>query len=130
MTSENTPMDDRQYFQSIFDVVRAIPAGQVMSYGQVGRETGCAARTVGWAMANALEGDVPWQRVVGADGYLRIGKRSVALQEVQRKLLEREGVAFTDGGRVDMARHQVGATPRCESRVLVFEFAHPKQTLK
>lgn len=128
MTSENTPMDDRQYFQSIFDIVRDIPPGQVMSYGQVGRTIGCSARTVGWAMANALEGDVPWQRVVGADGYLRIGKRSVALQEAQRKLLEREGVAFTDGGCVDMTRHQVGAPPK--TQILVFEFAGPERTAR
>jgi methylated-DNA-protein-cysteine methyltransferase-like protein len=119
-------MDERQYFQSIFDIVRAIPPGQVMSYGQVGREAGCSARTVGWAMANALEGDVPWQRVVGADGFLRIGKRSVALQEAQRRLLEREGVAFTEGGCVEMGRHQVGALPP-EPCLLVFEFAHPEQ---
>lgn len=102
-------MDDRQYFQSIFGVVRDIPAGQVMSYGQVGREVGCSPRTVGWAMANALDGDVPWQRVVGADGYLRIGKRSMALQEAQRKMLEREGVAFKSADCVDMALHQVDA---------------------
>lgn len=124
MTDGDTPMDERQYFQSIFDIVRAIPPGQVMSYGQVGREAGCPARTVGWAMANALEGDVPWQRVVGADGYLRVGKRSVALQEAQRRLLEREGVTFTDGGSVEMKKHQVGAKP--EPQILVFEFAHPE----
>ncbi|MBV9848462.1 MAG: MGMT family protein [Armatimonadetes bacterium] len=105
-------MDDRQYFEAIFAVVRAIPPGRVMSYGQVGRETGCAARTVGWAMANVPGDDsVPWQRVVGADGYLRIGRRSVALQDVQRKLLEREGVTFLENGCVDMARHQVGNEP-------------------
>ena len=116
-------MDERQYFQSIYEVVRAIPPGQVMSYGQVGREAGCSARTVGWAMANTLEADVPWQRVVGADGYLRIGKRSVALQEAQRKLLEREGVAFTESGCVNMACHQVGAQADSLPPVLVFEFA-------
>jgi methylated-DNA-protein-cysteine methyltransferase-like protein len=121
-------MDERQYFQSIYDIVRSIPPGHVMSYGQVGREAGCSARTVGWAMANALEGDVPWQRVVGADGFLRIGKRSVALHEAQRRLLEREGVAFTEGGCVEMARHQVGAQPAPEPCILVFEFAHPEQT--
>ena len=101
-------MDDRQYFEAIYAVVRAIPPGRVMSYGQVGRETGSSARTVGWAMANVQE-DVPWQRVVGADGYLRIGRRSVVLQEAQRKLLEREGVTFTESGCVNMSRHQVGA---------------------
>ncbi len=110
-------MDDRQFFQSIYETVCAIPPGQVMSYGQVGQEVGCSARTVGWAMANALDGDVPWQRVVGADGYLRIGRRSVALQDVQRKLLEREGVTFKENGCVDMACHQVGG-------------AHPPETLE
>ena len=123
-------MDDRQYFQSIYDLVRAIPPGQVMSYGQVGHEIGCSARTVGWAMANALDGDVPWQRVVGADGYLRIGRRSVALQEVQRKMLEREGVAFTEKGSVDMACHQVGTQATPEPMTLVFEFAAGDRTAK
>ncbi len=101
-------MDDREHFEQIYACVRTIPAGRVMSYGQVGQEVGCAARTVGWAMANVLDRDVPWQRVVGADGYLRIGKRSVALQQAQHALLEREGVTFTSADCVDMARHQVG----------------------
>ena len=100
-------MDDRIYFDAINEVVKTIPPGQVMSYGQVGEFAGCSARVVGWAMANVVDPDVPWQRVVGADGYLRIGNRSVALQEVQRKLLERESVKFKDNGLVDMARHRV-----------------------
>ncbi len=103
-------MDDRQYFEDIYAVVRAIPPGKVMSDGQVGRETGCSARTFGWAMAN-VQDDVPWQRVVGADGYLRIGRRSVALQEAQRRLLEREGITFLANGCVDMTRHQAGSEP-------------------
>ncbi len=114
-------MDDRQYFQSIFEVVRAIPPGRVMSYGQVGAEIGVTARTVGWAMANALEGDVPWQRVVGADGYLRIGRRSAQLMDVQRRLLEREGVAFLGNGCVDMACHQVGVPDTPKVVGLAFE---------
>jgi len=102
-------MDQRRYFGDIYDIVRQIPAGFVMSYGQVGEEAHANARTVGWAMANAAaDGNVPWQRVVGADGYLRIGRRSVELQAVQRKLLEREGIMFLENGCVDMTRHQVG----------------------
>lgn len=114
-------MDDRQYFQSIFEVVRAIPPGRVMSYGQVGAEAGASARVVGWAMANVPDGEVPWQRVVGADGYLRIGRRSVALMDAQRKLLEREGVAFKDNGCVDMACHQVGIEQSSETLGMTFE---------
>ena len=100
-------MDDRFYFDKVFAVVRSIPPGSVMSYGQVGDQAGgISARIVGWAMANALP-DVPWQRVVGSDGYLRIGRRSAQLQQVQRNLLEREGVRFLENGCVDMHGHQV-----------------------
>ncbi len=79
-----------------------------MSYGQVAGIAGCTARVAGWAMANVTEADVPWQRVVGADGYLRIGRRSTVLQDLQRSLLVQEGVGFKDNGCVDMAKHQVG----------------------
>jgi len=103
-------MDQRRYFGAIYDVVKQIPAGKVMSYGQVGEEAHAGPRTVGWAMANAAADEtVPWQRVVGADGYLRIGKRSVSLMQLQRKMLEREGVTFLENGCVDMSRHQVGS---------------------
>jgi methylated-DNA-protein-cysteine methyltransferase-like protein len=101
-------MDDRIYFDAINAVVREIPRGSVMSYGQVGGLAGCSARVVGWAMANVTDADIPWQRVAGADGYLRIGKRSIVLQELQRKLLLEEGVAFLENGCVNMAKHQVG----------------------
>ena len=104
-------LDDTHLFNAIFDAARQIPSGQVMSYGQVGFEAGgISARIVGWAMANAAEdGDVPWQRVVGSDGYLRIGRRSPELQLLQRRLLEAEGVQFLENGCVDMRRFQVGS---------------------
>jgi len=103
-------MEDRFYFDAIFAVVKRIPRGNVMSYGQVGLLAGgVSARIVGWAMANAIEGDIPWQRVVGSDGYLRIGRRSIQLQDLQRSLLIREGVGFLENGCVDMQRHQVDA---------------------
>jgi methylated-DNA-protein-cysteine methyltransferase-like protein len=109
-------MDDRSYFDAIFAVVRRIPRGNVMSYSQVGAHAGgVTARTVGWAMANALDGDVPWHRVVGFDGYLRIGRRSILLQDLQRRMLEREGVVFLDNGCVDMSKHQVDAIADCDS---------------
>lgn len=82
-------------FEAIYDFVRAVPRGRVVSYGDVGAAVGVAARTVGWAMSLAPE-DVPWQRVVGADGYLRIAKRSPELKLRQRALLEAEGVRFDE----------------------------------
>ena len=53
---------------SSYAVVRQIPAGKVASYGQIAEIVGdCTARVVGYAMAAAPD-DVPWQRVVNAQG--------------------------------------------------------------
>lgn len=102
-------MEDQTLLELVHTCVKQIPPGQVMSYGQVGDAVGCSAREAGWSMNQALGEGVPWQRVVGSDGYLRIGRRSPQLQQEQRELLEAEGVTFKANGCVDMAKHQVGA---------------------
>lgn len=95
------------FFSTVYEAVRAIPRGHVVTYGQVARILGSprGARAVGWAL-RALEGRaarlVPWHRVVGEGG--RISLRSGPGPEIQRKRLSAEGVHFREG-RVDMARH-------------------------
>ena len=79
-----------------------IPRGKVATYGEVARAAGFpgAARQVAWALHNA-KGPIPWQRVVGAGGNIRLpGEAGLE----QRARLQAEGVAFR-GNRVDMARH-------------------------
>lgn len=49
------------------EAVAAIPAGRVMTYGDIGARIGAGARQVGRAMG-LLDGTVPWWRVVHADG--------------------------------------------------------------
>lgn len=86
------------FFEQVYDIVRAIPPGQVISYGQVAFLAGSPrmARQVGWAL-HACPEDVPWQRVVRKDGSLpELAEGSGR----QRELLEREGVLFDDKGRV------------------------------
>ncbi len=74
--------------------IRAIPAGRVAAYGDV---TPGAPRHAGRVLSESHEPDVPWHRVVRADGSLAKGAR-------QRALLEAEGVPFRPGtDRVDMA---------------------------
>ena len=70
--------------------VRATPPGFVRTYGDVSPG---APRFAGTVLAQTSE-DVPWHRIVRADGTLAKGER-------QRALLEREGVPFV-GERVDM----------------------------
>jgi methylated-DNA-protein-cysteine methyltransferase-like protein len=85
-----------------------VPAGQVVSYGQVALELGApaAARAVGYAL-HYLPGnsDVPWWRVVNASGGISLRGRGEAA-EVQRRILEDEGVVFEANGTVDLRRYR------------------------
>ena len=87
------------FFEEVYKVVARIPAGKVMSYGQIARVLGAprAARQVGWAMRRCPDG-LPWQRVVKADGSIAGG----GFAELRRALLQSEGVPFLPDGRVDM----------------------------
>lgn len=71
--------------------VRSVPEGFVTTYGDLSPG---APRFAGAVLAECDEPDVPWQRIVRADGSLAKGAR-------QRRLLESEGVPFR-GERVEM----------------------------
>ena len=75
----------------ILDRIRAIPPGFVRAYGDISP----GAPRFGGTVLSQTDEDVPWWRVVRADGSLAKGER-------QRALLEAEGVPFR-GARVDMA---------------------------
>ena len=90
------------FFQAVYDIVKDIPEGKVASYGTVARLAGNPrmARQVGWALhVNPFEGVVPCHRVVMKDGSLSKGF-AFGGEEVQRALLEKEGVGFDAQGRV------------------------------
>ena len=89
-------------YERIYAVVRRIPAGKVATYGQIAGIVGdCTARMVGYAMAALPHGsDIPWQRVINAQG--KISPRGDQMgTEVQRIQLEEEGVRFSLEGKVD-----------------------------
>jgi alkylated DNA nucleotide flippase Atl1 len=87
--------DSRVPQEEVINRIRAIPEGFVRAYGDVSPG---APRYAGWVL-NHCGADVPWWRVVGADGSLAKGQR-------QRARLEQEGVPFL-GERVDMRRARV-----------------------
>ena len=87
----------------LWQIVRSIPKGKVMSYGDVGRllRNPATGYQVGRWMANAPEG-VPWWRVVAKSGQLPIAKRGPSLADEQMERLLKERVAFSTRGQVDM----------------------------
>lgn len=96
-----------QSFSSrVHAAVRRIPAGRVATYGQIAHAAGVsrAARQVGQALASLPDdSDVPWHRIVNAQGRISPRRRPGA-DEFQRLLLEDEGVHFDADGRIDLAR--------------------------
>jgi len=93
-------------YARIYAVVRRIPKGRVATYGQIAELAGLPrqARQVGYALAALRDARVPWQRVINARG--EISPRSdPGAEQLQRVLLEREGVSVDDRGRIALADH-------------------------
>ena len=88
------------FFQRVYNIVAEIPYGKTISYGEIARLLGQprAAQVVGWAM-RCCPDDLPWQRVIMADGSITGGEYA----DTRRALLESEGVLFLPDGRVDIA---------------------------
>jgi methylated-DNA-protein-cysteine methyltransferase-like protein len=90
---------------AIWETVRRIPRGKVLTYGDVARLAGLPrqARLAGYALHNMpLGADIPWQRVINARGEISLTGSAAA---EQKKLLEEEGVHFR-GRRVDLNRYR------------------------
>ncbi len=99
-------MSEPSLYTAIWALVRAIPPGRVMTYGQIATLLGTprAARAVGYAMFFCKDDGVPWQRVVNAKGEISLGGH-VDRPILQRELLLAEGVNFDAAGRIDLKRY-------------------------
>jgi len=104
MQKAKVQVKNLNFFQRVYGVVRKIPEGKVMTYGQIADAIGTKdARRVGQALhANPDSSDVPCHRVVNKDGRLAPGYAFGGPNEQKNRLLA-EGVKFTDGNHVDMS---------------------------
>ena len=96
---------DRQYRERVYRIVRRIPRGRVMTYGQIAilLGEGYTPRTVGFVMHGADESNTPWHRVINSQGKCSTG-RLVLPSDKQQRMLEQEGVRFDDAGRCDLEK--------------------------
>ncbi len=95
-------MNNSTFFDKIYTCVKAIPKGMVASYGTIAALAGNprAARVVGWALhVNPDPDAIPCYRVVTKDGRVSVAF-AFGGENVQRAMLQADGVAFDKAGRV------------------------------
>jgi methylated-DNA-protein-cysteine methyltransferase-like protein len=100
------------FYERVYSFVRRIPSGSVVTYGQIALELGApsASRAVGYALRNLPAGaTVPWWRVINASGAIVLKGRGAAA-DLQRELLEGEGVRFDRDDRTDLKQYRWSPT--------------------
>src|SRR5271170_4809257 len=88
----------------VYRLIKKIPRGRVTTYGELARALRLpgGARAAGYAMAASPSGrGIPWHRVIGAGGRVRMPEPHASLQ---RRLLETEGVPIEES-RINMERY-------------------------
>lgn len=91
--------DDKNYQERVYEIVRQIPTGRVMTYGQIAEilGEGYTPRTIGYVMHAVNTDEIPWQRVINSKGGCSTGKILLPYN-IQQKMLEDEGVKFNEKG--------------------------------
>jgi methylated-DNA-protein-cysteine methyltransferase-like protein len=93
------------FTQQVVKIIKEIPEGYVMTYGQIAAEAGSprGARQVVRILHSLGEKyDLPWHRVVNAQGEIALMDEES--RYMQRHYLENEGVVFDRNGRIDLER--------------------------
>ncbi len=100
---KQAPADEPSEYETYYEIIRHIPRGRVMTYGDVAHSAGrpLFARRVGYALAALKDPGVPWWRVINARG--QISPRGWGGESAdQRDRLALEGMVFDDEGRVNL----------------------------
>lgn len=96
-----------KFFDKVYEIVARIPEGKVSTYGQIAAilSNYRNARVVGWAMRAVPEHlKLPCHRVVNKTGTLAPSYVFGDI-DLQRAMLEKEGITFLDNGRINMRKH-------------------------
>ncbi len=99
-------LNNLDFFQRVYFVVRKIPFGKVTSYGAIAKYLGSpqSSRVVGWAMNNShYKNNIPAHRVVNRNGMLT-GKHHFSGTNLMKELLENEGIKVVDNVILDFEK--------------------------
>jgi len=101
-------MNRSEKYQRFYTIIDRIPAGKVATYGQVATLAGFPgqARQVGYALhATPDDLEIPWQRVINAQGQISPRGNPIG-EEVQRQMLAEEGICFNEQGHISLKKYQ------------------------
>jgi methylated-DNA-protein-cysteine methyltransferase-like protein len=103
--SRSTREPDKTYRERVYRIVRSIPRGRVMTYGQLAEilGDGYTPRTVGFVM-HGSDDRTPWHRVINAQGGCSTGRIALP-SDKQQRMLSSEGVEFNELGRCNLQRY-------------------------
>lgn len=96
---------EKSFYQRVIDIIKSIPEGKVATYGQIAADAGNrrAARQVAYILhSSSLKENLPWHRVVNSKGGISLKPKHG--YELQKKLLEKEGVIFDENSCIDLKR--------------------------
>lgn len=94
------------FTKRVITIIQGIPPGHVMSYGQVAAAAGSprgARQVVRILHSMSSKYDLPWHRIINAQGSISAPKEAQEKASIQRKLLESEGVRFNITEKVDFS---------------------------
>jgi len=93
------------FTERVVQIIRDIPAGKVMTYGQVAAAAGNprgARQVVRVLHSMSAKYELPWHRIINAQGGISTPSDREEKGGLQRELLEAEGVEFMDNGKLDL----------------------------
>ena len=94
------------FSQRVKDIIKKIPTGKVATYGQIATYAGNprASRQVAWILHSSSRKDnLPWHRVINSKGRISLPQNHG--YELQKELLEKEGIIFDEKDKVDFDRY-------------------------
>ncbi len=105
-----TPIVSVSVFEQVYQLVLQIPVARVMTYRQISLllDERLSAAGVGWAMRATPKDSrqIPWHRVINSRGGTSTDKLLNFAPNIQRHLLEAEGLVFNEQGFIDLKTYQ------------------------
>lgn len=111
-------MVSTEFARKVIGLIKSIPKGKVVSYGQIAALAGKphGSRGVAWILHSTSKAyNLPWHRVINSQGKISFIKGSKNYNS-QRSLLKKEGVVFNDYQKVDFKIYQWKKKPRVVKR--------------